>query len=264
MPTYNFPKGKILTNLIYRVGVSLLFVSWLFLSQARTVQAKTELKFDPAQLNLTPNQTTTVNLNISSTVNIFGTDLIIKYDPTAIIIDKVTPGGFWQQPQVLINQNDSSTGKVALSVFHYPARLGNGSVITLSLRPIGNKNSTISLDKLTTFALEKGQKVDYTADEMSIVITNPTVTTIPTGKVVPTSLPTSFVSQGTDSSPVNIGATVATTASETQNGPTIILEQSPTPIVESTKASSSFILQIVALFLLIFGTLAFFTFKKNF
>lgn len=246
-----------------RLIVFLVILTCSFFT-GKAVIAKTDLKINPPSLSLTTGQTVTVEITIDTTVKIFGSDLIIKYDPSAITVEKVEAGKFWQNPQVLVNRIDKSAGKVYLSVFNNPAQSGNGSLASLAVKQISNKASNISPDNLTVLAGENGAKVSYSIQGLTISTTTaPTIgTTQPPTPTQNTISPTPIIAT---QSPVQVSASVnASPIPTTEIGPTIILETTITPAPIKAKVSTSFTLQLVALFLLIFGTLAFFTFKKNF
>lgn len=235
----------------------------LFFLGNKFALAKTDILFTPPQIQPAVNQTANLDLKIDSTDQILGIDLIIKYDQTAVSIESFAPGSFWSNPQVVINKIDSQNGKAYFSLFHYPAKTGIGSLGNLTLRLISTKGSTVSIDGSTTIAGPTGQKITASFKEAVIAPINSS-TIAPTVFQSPTSTNVSPTVNPQPTQGINISATVSAPTESTQIGPTIILEGTPTPQPQSSKPSTSFILQVAALFLLIFGTLAFFTFKKNF
>jgi len=246
------------------IGLFTIFV----VAYTGQVSAKTDVVLTPQSLSLSPGQSANIEVKLDSTVGVLGMDMIVKFDPANVIIDKVEAGKFWQKPQIMINRIDAPAGKVYLSIFSYPAGSGNGSVANLTVKQNSTNNSTIQLDNQTLFAGVNGQRISYTTKNVSITglstipTSLPTVILSPTQSVQPT--PSSTISP-TPGPSVNVAANVAPlSSSSAEVGPTILLEETPTPAPVKTKISSGFTLQLVALFLLIFGTLAFFTFKKNF
>lgn len=248
-----------------------LLLSFVWLTVlAKPVLAKTDVVVSPPSLQLAVGQPTNVDIKLETTVSLLGADLVIKYDPTTVTVEKIEAGGFWQNPQVLINKIDTTAGKIYFSVFSYPASLGNGNLAKLTIRQNNTNGSTLALDNLSLLAGENGQKITYTTQGGVISALGQTPTVIPTNSPPSSRIPTAATSPnptanlGVTQPPIEVSAQVASVSPTVEAGPVIVLEASPTPVTVGAKVSTGFTLQLVALFLLIFGTLLFFTFKKNF
>lgn len=218
----------------------------LLLSFPAVASAKTSLLFNPASVTKPPGELFNLELKINTDEPIIAADLNISFDPNIIQVVKITPGSFFPAPQILIDTIDKEKGTVAFSVFSLEEKLGNDSLLSLTLKTLKNNyfSSAVKMETTSIIAGKNGKKIKPAAAQAVI---SPQDSSTP--EVSRTPEPTA-----------SANVTVFPTSEAKQ--PTIILADQPTPLLPEAKNTSSELLKILGLILLVGGLAALIGFKK--
>lgn len=150
--------------------LAILFLAGLSLGMftpAHTAHAKPNMVDDttvavtPAQVNVTCQQTTTVDIRINNVTNLFGADIRVSYDPSIVEVVDANPAAPGVQVQsgdrpdvsggqglVQINTVDPATGTInytAIRLNPAPAQSGSGVIATITFRGLATGSSPVTL-----------------------------------------------------------------------------------------------------------------------
>jgi hypothetical protein len=121
-----------------------------------TIPAGTEgvLYLEPANLNLTPSQDFTVELKVTSIINLKGYSVTLSYDPTLISLQEVTEGPFFSSKgkTFFYKKVDDTQGTILIDCALLGKSLsisGEGTLATLSFTSLkaGSTSLTFKLTK---------------------------------------------------------------------------------------------------------------------
>jgi hypothetical protein len=115
-----------------------------------TPPAQSVLSMTPGTINLNNGVagTQTVNVEIATGENqVTAVQLEMAFDPQVIKNLRIQPGTFFDSPTILLNNVDTSTGRVSYALGIAPAqdpKSGNGTVatITFNVTPVAGTNAT--------------------------------------------------------------------------------------------------------------------------
>lgn len=218
----------------------------LLLGFPAVASAKTSLLFNPASVTKPPGELFNLELKINTDEPITAADLNITFDPKTVQIVKITPGSFFPAPQILIDTIDKEKGAVAFSVFSLEEKLGNNSLLSLTLKTLKNdySSSALKMENTSIIAGKNGKKIKPAAAQAVIF---------------PQDSSTPEVSQTPE--PTAPAHTTVFPTSEAKQ-PTIILADQPTPLPPESKNTNSELLKILGLVLLVGGLAALIGLKK--
>ena len=213
----------------------------VFLRSPVAISAKTSLLFNPNSATKPPGELFNLELKINTDEPISAADLFISFDPSIVQVVKITPGSFFPAPQILIDSIDKEKGAVAFSVFSLEEKLGNDSLLSLTLKTLKNNysSSSVKLEATSIIAGKNGKKIKPLAAQAVISPSEVSQTPMPTASALTTVFPTSEAKQ-----------------------PTIILADQPTPLPLEESDTSNQLLKILGLILLVGGLAALIGFKK--
>jgi len=148
--------------------------------QLRAANAHTVLSLVPNPVTVAPGQKGEVDVNIDASTNkVTAVQLELTYDPTVLTNVKVTSGPLFPNPAVLINKNDTKTGRITYAFGITPngkTVQGTGSVATISFtaRNVSGKQSAITLlpETLVT-AQGVASSVLKSATGTTVIVGNP-------------------------------------------------------------------------------------------
>jgi len=223
-----------------------IFFLITFFSRPPAVLAATTISFDPE--NIIPKQGEIFNLNLKINTNepIVGADINFSYEPGTLEFLQISQGEFWNNPQILLNTIDSRVRSAVFSIFNYPGKTGNGNLIRLKIRFIGQNPgiSRITVEPTSILASVQGKKIPFSC--------NPAVVTLLAVSEKMTISPTFTV----DPPPPQTTSPTTTFSAE----PKITVES--VPALPPSQKSPSGILKLIALLFLLFGTLVLIASKK--
>lgn len=143
----------------------ILISLFLFISLSKEVsaQSETQLVLYPPSVKKQPGDIFATEIRISGNEQILGTDLDIKYDPTVLEAQKISPGDFFTEPQILTNQIDKENGLIKYSIFSYPLHRGSGTIIVITFKALKETSlpAEISFAPTTTVSTIGERKITF-------------------------------------------------------------------------------------------------------
>jgi general secretion pathway protein D len=109
------------------------------------------IRFEPATLNLSPGQTTTVGIAVDNVSDLFSIPLMIQYNPAVISIEEARHGTFLSggtQEIAVVQRVDKEHGQAIISATRQPNTpgvSGSGTLLGIVIKAIGPGNSTLSI-----------------------------------------------------------------------------------------------------------------------
>lgn len=161
--------------------------------------ATTRMFLSPNQV-VTSTTTNSVDVMVESDENsLTAVQLELQYDPKAISSITVKPGTFFDNPVVLLNTVDKTTGRVSYALGILPSQTtkkGSGTVATISFTLTGTVNSTTLSFLPKSLATAAGVPTSVLKETLGTTITltrntPPSQGTVPSSnRTVPSSAPT--------------------------------------------------------------------------
>ena len=71
-----------------------------------------------------------------------GVELYLSFDPEKLKVERVEPGSFFENPNILLNEADQKEGKISFALGTFSPKSGVGSLATLTFRVIGTTPET--------------------------------------------------------------------------------------------------------------------------
>ena len=223
------------------------FIAWVvLLSFPGTAEAKTVLLFNPDRVEKPQGEFFNLELKINTDEPVSAADLNFSFDPAIVQMIKITPGSFFSAPQILVDTIDNEKGAVAFSIFSLEEKLGNDTLLSLTLKTLKNdySSSVVKLENTSIIAGKNGKKIKPLSVQ-AVILPQDSLTP----EVSRSAEPTTFV---------NITSSPTSDAKQ----PTIILADQPTPFPLEAKNTSGELLKILGLILLVGGLAALIGFKK--
>jgi general secretion pathway protein D len=109
------------------------------------------IRFEPASLNLSPGQTTTVGIAVDNVTDLFSIPLMIQYNPAVISIEEARHGSFLSggtQEIAVVQRDDKKLGQDIISATRQPNTpgvSGSGTLLGIVIKAIGPGTSNLSI-----------------------------------------------------------------------------------------------------------------------
>lgn len=109
------------------------------------------IRFEPATLNLSPGQTTTVGIAVDNVSDLFSIPLMIQYNPAVISIEEARHGTFLSggtQEIAVVQRVDKEHGQAIISATRQPNTpgvSGSGTLLGIVIKAIAPGNSSLSI-----------------------------------------------------------------------------------------------------------------------
>lgn len=109
------------------------------------------IRFEPATLNLSPGQTSTIGIAVDNVSDLFSVPLMLQYNPAVIGIEEVRHGGFLSggtQEIAIVKRDDKEHGQVIISATRQPNTpgvSGSGTLLGLVIKALGPGTSNLSI-----------------------------------------------------------------------------------------------------------------------
>lgn len=156
-----------------------------------TPPAESVLTITPDVIDLTSGATGQQSVNVeldTGTNQVTAVQLELGYDPSVIRNVTVTPGTFFTSPTILLNNNDTTEGRISYAIGIAPAqdpRSGSGTVATISFTVVPSATVTETeislLPRSLVTARGVGPSVLKSASGVQVILpTGPARTTQPT------------------------------------------------------------------------------------
>ncbi|HNP89508.1 MAG: Cohesin domain protein [Microgenomates group bacterium ADurb.Bin219] len=155
---------------------SLLFLLPVFLfGKVKKSSAQTVLSLEPAVIKGPVGNVFTLEVKITTAQKLVAADLDLSYDPALWEIQKISPGSFLANPQILTSRINSQEGKLLFSLFSTPGQSGNGNLATVQLKALKETNGPLKfgLDSTTILAAAGGEKISFTSSPASLETLSP-------------------------------------------------------------------------------------------
>lgn len=105
-----------------------------------TVQG--QLRFQPAELTLTPGQSTVLALVVDNVHDLASVPLLLRYDPKVLAVEDIRDGGFLSgglQSVAIVHHEDATRGEVVVSIMRPPSAggvSGSGTLLGIVVRAL--------------------------------------------------------------------------------------------------------------------------------
>jgi general secretion pathway protein D len=109
------------------------------------------IHFEPATLNLSPGQTSTVGIAVDNVSDLFAIPLMIQYNPAVISIEEARHGTFLSggtQEIAVVQRVDKEHGQAIISATRQPNTpgvSGSGTLLGIVIKAIGPGTSNLSI-----------------------------------------------------------------------------------------------------------------------
>jgi general secretion pathway protein D len=109
------------------------------------------IRFEPATLNLSPGQTTTVGVAVDNVSDLFSIPLMIQYNPAVISVEEARHGTFLSggtQEIAVVQRVDKEHGQAIISATRQPNTpgvSGSGTLVGIVIKAIAPGNSNLSI-----------------------------------------------------------------------------------------------------------------------
>jgi len=109
------------------------------------------IRFEPASLNLSPGQTSTVGIAVDNVSDLFSVPLMIQYNPAVISIEEARHGSFLSggtQDIAIVQRVDKEHGQAIISATRQPNTpgvSGSGTLLGIVIKAIGPGTSNLSI-----------------------------------------------------------------------------------------------------------------------
>ncbi|HTZ48149.1 MAG TPA: hypothetical protein VMH20_11190 [Verrucomicrobiae bacterium] len=109
------------------------------------------IRFEPATLNLSPGQTTTVGIAVDNVSDLFSIPLMIQYNPAVISIEEARHGTFLSggtQEIAVVQRVDKEHGQAIISATRQPNTpgvSGSGTLLGIVIKAVAPGNSSLSI-----------------------------------------------------------------------------------------------------------------------
>lgn len=167
--------GKQEWNLIVVALVTLVLLLALLSLGRMSAQAETnttQLRFEPASVDLTTGSPVTVTIQVADVEKLFGLEFDILYDPERVSIESIAPGDFLSADFVVKRTIDPARGIASLAYTQLAKepRDGSGSVAVIVLRQTDCLYSTTL--QLRNSILSNNDGVAIPHDTMDAIVKN--------------------------------------------------------------------------------------------
>jgi len=103
----------------------------------RPVKRETQISFLPSTLSAKVGTNLKTSISISTGANkLSGIQFTLKYDPQALQIVDITPGVFFVNPTILLNNINNANGQADYALGSMTPKSGKNTILTLTLKPI--------------------------------------------------------------------------------------------------------------------------------
>lgn len=154
---------------------------------SRLIPVQSTLAFSETHLSVNPAQTVTIPVLIhNANPALSVVQLEIGYDPTAVIVDQITPGSFFIKPAVVLENIDPVAGRISYALRCPGGQTINNTVncenansnivanITLSINPYDVQNdTTLSFYPKTVIRSSTGRDILISTSSLKLIINKP-------------------------------------------------------------------------------------------
>jgi general secretion pathway protein D len=109
------------------------------------------IRFEPATLNLSPGQSTTVGIAVDNVSDLFSVPLMLQYNPAVISVEEVRHGSFLSggtQEIALVQRVDKEHGQAIISATRQPNTSGvsgSGTLLGVVIKALGPGSTNLSI-----------------------------------------------------------------------------------------------------------------------